>query len=167
MYSTLFLLFWRLQKLITILQHHRWTHLFFTLIRDVLQQKQIYVCQWLTTSTLVSITWEKACQIYRKRQYSDPERVISFIASQLEGMGRLHFYTGQLLNLWCRWQRRQRARDTSPIHKAQDFLEIKLPCDKTAFCCDVYQKLKIAHLSAYCIFYIFWRKIEVVLACAN
>ncbi|KAK9977241.1 hypothetical protein ABG768_019062 [Culter alburnus] len=31
-------------------------------------------------------------QLYRRRQYSDPERVVSFIASQLEGPGRLHGY---------------------------------------------------------------------------
>lgn len=31
-------------------------------------------------------------QLYRRRQYSDPERVVSFIASQLQGPGRLHGY---------------------------------------------------------------------------
>ncbi len=31
-------------------------------------------------------------QLYRRRQYSDPERVVNFIASQLEGPGCLHGY---------------------------------------------------------------------------
>ncbi len=32
-------------------------------------------------------------QLYRRRQYSDPECVVNFIASQLEGPGCLHDYS--------------------------------------------------------------------------
>ncbi len=39
-------------------------------------------------------------QLYRRRQYSDPERVVNFIASQLEGPGCLHGY--RMMHERCR-----------------------------------------------------------------
>ncbi len=39
-------------------------------------------------------------QLYRRRQYSDPERVVNFIACQLEGPGCLHDY--RMMHERCR-----------------------------------------------------------------
>ncbi len=39
-------------------------------------------------------------QLYRRTQYSDPERVVNFIASQLEGPGCLHGY--RMMHERCR-----------------------------------------------------------------
>ncbi len=52
-------------------------------------------------------------QLYRRRQYSDPERVVNFIASQLEGPGCLHGY--RMMHERCRlnglWLTRAMVRE--------------------------------------------------------